>query len=200
MNNVIVRFTKTREDEIMCKTLERLRGKRAVELLEEYNMQTTPPIDISLLLKKIGITEVATDFTKIEEVMECEKGDVLGAILARGNSLSIFHRSDDTLNRKRFTLAHEIAHCCLDTDSLKKHHVELRSVQSANNAKEYNANVFAGELLIPEMELRDIHNQFLVAPTLSDLAMIFQVSATVMAARLDYLNLSYIKDVQMDEN
>lgn len=38
--------------------------------------------------------------------------------------LGIFYKSDDTMDRQRFTIAHEIAHCCLDTDSLKQRHLE----------------------------------------------------------------------------
>lgn len=47
----------------------------------------------------------------------------------------VFQRSSDTLIRKRFTLAYEIAHCCLDTDESEKQHIELRSSQSAKNTK-----------------------------------------------------------------
>ena len=169
-------------------------------MLNEYKISLTPPIDISLLLKKIGILEIPFDFSEIEEIMHYEKGDVLGAIYAKKDTLSIFYRSSDTLNRKRFTLAHEIAHCCLDADELEKQHIELRSSQTANTPKEYKANIFAGELLIPELSLKRIHSQFLVAPSLSDISNIFKVSTTVMAARLDYLNLPYIKDKQVDEN
>lgn len=184
----------------MCKILQELKGKKAIELLNEYKISLTPPIDISLLLKKIGIFEIPFDFSEIEEIMQYEKGDVLGAIYAKSDTLSIFYRSSDSLNRRRFTLAHEIAHCCLDADELEKQHIELRSSQNANTPKEYKANIFAGELLIPELSLKRIHGQFLIAPSLSDLSNIFKVSTTVMAARLDYLNLPYIKDKQVDEN
>lgn len=201
MNRIIYFNTyKRKDDDIMCEILRKLKNKTAQELLNEYNISQTPPINISLLLKKIGISEIPLDFTEIEDIMQYERGDVLGAIFAKDDTLSIFYRASDTINRKRFTLAHEIAHCCLDADNLEKQHIELRSCQTANIPKEYNANIFAGELLIPEVSLKKIHNQFLIAPPLSDISKIFKVSTTVMAARLDYLNLPYIKDKQMDEN
>lgn len=70
---------------------------------------------------------------------------------------------------------------------------------TVHDSKEYVANIFAAELLIPQNKLKKIHNKFIIAPHLSDISKIFGVSTTVMAARLDYLNLPYIKDKQMDE-
>ena len=131
--------------------------------------------------------------------MKYQPGDVLGAIFAKDDSLGIFYRQGDSLNRIRFTLAHEIAHCCIHADTLEKRHIELRSALSASTPKEYKANVFAGELLIPESTLRDIHSRYLIAPPLSNISQIFKVSTNVMAARLEYLNLTYIRDIKPND-
>ena len=184
----------------MCEILKKLKGKTAKELLSEYNISIVPPINISLLLERIGIHEIRMDFSKIEEIAQVERGSILGIIFAKDNSLSIFYRSKDTSNRRRFTLAHEIAHCCLNADNLEKRHIEYRNASMENDPKEIAANIFAGELLIPESSLLQIHSQFLVAPKLSDIANIFSVSTNVMAARLDYLGLPYIKDQPINEN
>lgn len=201
MNNNIIQFnsTKEKDGDIMCKILKELSGLSANDLLTKYKISSVPPINISLLLKRIGIAEIPYDFSTIEDIMNYNHGDVLGAIFAKNDTLSIFYRLSDTLNRQRFTLAHEIAHCCLHSDSLEKKHIELRSSLTVDNSKEYAANIFAGELLIPKDILEKIHNKFIIAPPLSDISKIFGVSTTVMAARLDYLNLPYIKDKQMDE-
>ncbi len=58
---------------------------------------------------------------------------------------------------------------------------------------ERNANIFAGELLIPYSSLMSIYNQ-LLKPSLSVLAQIFQVSTSVMKARLNYLELRFVDD------
>ena len=195
MNNNIIYLT-TREDDIMCKLLKELNGLTAERLLEKYGVSLKPPIDISLLLKRIGISEIPMDFTEIEKILGYHPGDVLGAIFAKNDSLGIFYRQGDSLNRIRFTLAHEIAHCCIHADTLEKSHIELRSALEATTPKEYKANVFAGELLIPEATLRDIHGRYLVAPPLSNISQVFKVSTNVMAARLDYLNLPYIRDIK----
>lgn len=195
MYNNIIDFN-IREDDIMCRLLKELKGLTAEQLLEKYNISPKPPIDISLLLKRIGISEIPMDFTQIEKIMNYQFGDVLGAIFAKNDSLGIFYRQGDSVNRIRFTLAHEIAHCCIHADTLEKRHIELRSALSATTTKEYKANVFAGELLIPESTLKEIHNRYLIAPPLSNIAQIFKVSTNVMAARLEYLNLPYIRDTK----
>lgn len=183
-----------KEDGNMCEILRKLKGKTATDLLEEYNISQVPPINISLLLRRIGILEIPFDFSQIEDLMGVDHGDVLGAIFAKGDSLGVFYKSSDSLNRKRFTLAHEIAHCCIHTDSLKQRHLELRNSHNPNDPKEVNANIFAGELLIPETSLHIVYDKFLGTPSLFDLAKIFNVSINVMKARLDYLDLPYKAD------
>ena len=162
--------------------------------MKEYQISLVPPIDISLLMQRIGRKEIPFDFTELEKLMNLETDDIIGTVFAKNDELGIFYKASDSLNRQRFTIAHEIAHCCLDTDALKTKHIELRSSQTENTLKEYNANVFAGKLLIPKISLDKIHSKFLLAPPLSVISKIFEVSTTVMAARLDYLELKYIDD------
>ena len=191
-NNIIMIFERT--GHTMCKILEKLRDKTPENLLKEYQISLVPPIDISLLMQRIGIKEIPFDFTELEKLMNLETDDIIGTVFAKNDELGIFYKASDSLNRQRFTIAHEIAHCCLDTDALKTKHIELRSSQTENTLKEYNANVFAGKLLIPKISLDKIHSKFLLAPPLSVISKIFEVSTTVMAARLDYLELKYIDD------
>ena len=191
-NNIIMIFERT--GDTMCKILEKLRDKTPENLLKEYQISLVPPIDVSLLMQRIGIKEIPFDFTELEKIMKLKTGDVIGSVFAKGDELGIFYKASDSLNRQRFTIAHEIAHCCLDTDALKTKHIELRSSQTENMLKEYNANVFAGKLLIPKISLDKIHSKFLISPPLSVISKIFEVSTTVMAARLDYLELKYIDD------
>lgn len=181
----------------MCTILEKIKGKTPMELLEEYKIPLTPPIDLSKLLEKIGISTIAQDFTEIEKNSNVEPGCVLGAAISKGDSLAIFYRKSDSYNRKKFTIAHELAHCCLHTDSLRISHVELRIADYTTNEKERDANTFAGELLIPKNILMEKYEEFII-PSLKTLSEIFEVSYNVMAARLDHLGLSYLKDVKID--
>lgn len=193
-------FIKEESDYTMCEILEKLRGKTALDLLKAYDISPVPPINVSLLLKRIGIVEIQDDFVELEEVSGHPKGSILGVIFSKDDSLALFYRSTDTINRQRFTIAHEIAHCCLHTDSLKKTHLELRREYTNELPHEQAANIFAGELLIPEDSLRRIHKQFVIPPALTDIASLFQVSTNVMSKRLDYLGLPYVKNDKMNED
>ena len=200
MNKNILQFSmyERERSDFMCKILKELQGKSAKALLNEYNILTEPPIDIDILLNNIGISVISVDFSKIESQVGIEKGSILGATVSEGENLSIFYRTDATENRRRFTIAHELAHCCLHTDHLIDHHIEFRANSKFLSGKEYDANVFAGALLIPEEALKTVYKQLLV-PSLDTLSRIFKVSTTVMVARLDYLNMPYLEDSGVNE-
>ena len=121
-NNIIMIFERT--GDTMCKILEKLRDKTPENLLKEYQISLVPPIDISLLMQRIGIKEIPFDFTELEKLMNLETGDIIGTVFAKNDELGIFYKASDSLNRQRFTIAHEIAHCCLDTDALKTNRVK----------------------------------------------------------------------------
>lgn len=201
----IIQFTHSRKikgkrekGDSMCKILKRLQGKTAEEILDIYAKDRVLPVDIVALAQNIGINIYSVDFTEVEDEMEIEKGFILGATLSNDEEVNILYRESDTENRKRFTIAHEIAHCCLHTENLIDHHIELRSDMSKDDKREREANIFAGKLLIPEENLRTIHDKLLL-PSLSALVKIFKVSSNVMAARLDYLNMPYYKDIGITE-
>lgn len=200
MKNNIISFYNIPKDRgaFMCKILKKIKNKTPYELLKEYEINQTPPINISKLVEKIGITIIANDFSEIEEIQGVEPNSILGAAFSINDDLAIFYKSSDSLHRKKFTIAHELAHCCLDCPDNVATHLEYRidSYMDLNDEqlkKERRANIFAGELLIPENILRETHKKMLI-PSLSELSMIFDVSTSVMAARLDYLQMSYFKD------
>lgn len=181
----------------MCEILKRIRNKTASDLLKEYDIKNEPPIDISLLLEKIGISLIAKDFSTLEKNSNYENNSILGAAISKDDDLAIFYKENDTYHRKIFTIAHELGHCCKHSENLKIEHIELRTVNSMDR-HEIEANIFAGELLIPYTALKNIYDDFLI-PSLKYLSKIFNVSTNVMAARLDYLNLSYYKDIDINE-
>lgn len=201
MNNIIV-FKEYALGEkgavCMCKILKDIQGKTATELLDIYTTDKSIPIDIYRLLDEIGIKIKSIDFSDVEEKIGYKRGDILGATLIDGEEVEIFYRAGVSENRKKFTIAHELAHCCCHSELLKNTHIQLRKESECEKLKEKEANVFAGELLIPEERLKEYYGK-LILPSLSVLAEIFSVSTSVMGARLDYLNLSYFKDVGLDE-
>ena len=182
----------------MCTILEKIKNKRALELLQEYNIELKPPIDISTLLERIGISTIAKDFSEMEKRNEIPLGSIYGAAFSNGDNLAIFYKKSDSFHRKKFTVAHELAHCCLHCPDNVSTHVEYRlspafGLTEEDLKKEKIADIFAGQLLIPKDPLIKVYNEMLI-PSLTSLAKIFDVSCSVMAARLDYLEMSYYKD------
>ena len=124
--------------------------------------------------------------------------DYYGFIFRVTQSVELFctYRKQDTENRQRFTIAHELAHCCLHTENLQQNHIELRDNTFPKTEKEKAADIFAGELLIPEPLLKEIYSKFYL-PSLKTLAKIFHVSTNVMAAKLDDVSMPYFRDAEL---
>lgn len=139
------------------------------------------PVDPVTIAKKLGI-----------EVYETVLPDtVSGAIIKeKGKDARILVQANDTDNRKRFTVAHEIGHFIANSDSGEDtfEYVDLRDTESSegNNPKEVFANKFAAELLMPQ----DLVKQaFRSTQSVSLLAAQFGVSAEAMRFRLKNLGL-----------
>lgn len=169
------------------KILKRINNLTPDKIIEKYNPDGIYPFDIAYAIRDMGILIAPYDFKKMG------RNKILGAVVANGTKIAILYDERSSDNRKRFTLAHELAHCCLgldsENDSEKQIHIEFRN-EFNNNAKEYMANVFAGEILIPKEPLRYVINN-LIDPSIHNLSTFFGVSENVMKARLKYLG--YIK-------
>ena len=201
---------KVKEERTMCKILDKIKGKSADELLSQYYTSGELPIDVVEIAKNIGIELGSINFTKLESQplfknMVKENGHILGAVYISGEKLQIVYQdsfNDDCylenisevdkkkklMQRQRFTIAHEIAHCCLHIEN-EKCHIEYRTEEmNFNNSSEREANIFAGELLIPFAPLKIIiYSLFKKTVPIYLLAEYFFVSKHVMEARLNYL-------------
>lgn len=180
-----------RKVKFMC-TIKDLDGLTADEILLITNVKFYP-VNIHEVLNKLGIKCDVMDFSPLEaqipDVVK-KRGSILGAVAIIDNKVNIFYSKDSTENRMRFTLAHELAHCCLNAPTLKEGHIEFRIDKDENNPKERAANIFAGQLLIPETPLRQMYDS-LIIPAADVMAREFKVSTHVMEARLEYLGLGY---------
>lgn len=200
----------------MCMGLNRIKGKTATEILKMCNQSDAVPVNIEKIILDLGITLQETNFEDeyfndilLQNKQYLNRGKILGAVFCDNEDLNICYRKTDISSeiffedisdsekakkiehRKRFTLAHELAHCCLHmAQSDSPYHLELRTDKYSDEADEYFANKFAGELLVPENTLKRIYEQ-LEFPSISFLADLFNVSRSVMLARLDILNLNY---------
>lgn len=175
----------------MCTVLKKIRNKSAIELLKEYGLDKTVPIDIEQLLRAIGISAIGKDFSELEKRLGKPKGSILGMLLSSGNNAAIFYRKDDSYNRRRFTIAHELAHAINHSDN--EPHIEYRMAEKEmeENPVERDANIVAGEILIPLPLLKREYLK-LDIPSSTVLANIFKVSQNVMEARLKYLKIFYV--------
>lgn len=194
-DEILKKYMILKEEEVnyMCLNLKKIIGKTPEELLHLTEQEDSIPVDISAMLFKLNISEIKMDFAEIEKALELqvnENGAVSGMVLLSGDNVGIFYNEKDGLNRQRFTIAHELAHCCLNGGRLVENHIEFRHEISTDDEEEIAANTFAGKLLIPEWSLKKVYEQ-LTIPVVDSLAKIFQVSKTVMKERLKMLHMDY---------
>ena len=174
----------------MCAPLENIKGKTAKEILNQYYTGEKFPLDLGILLKNIGMLSKDYDFAMAGKI---EGGKVLGAVVSNEKNAVIFYDRYSSYNRQRFTIAHELAHCCLRTNTEETEpyrHIEFRMDKPSKDIIERNADIFAGQLLIPVDELEIAYKKF-SKPYSSLLAQYFQVSVSVMEARLRYLGIPF---------
>lgn len=180
----------------MCTTLRRINGLTPEEILNTYGdkSRNSYPIDISKILYEMEIRVHPFDFSALNKR---EGKKILGALVADNENLALLYEATESINRNRFTLAHELAHCCLmHLDDEKIPYIEYRCEGEVADKKEIDANIFAGKILIPEKELCGV----LISkfpdeiPNAKDLAQLFVVSVNVMKERLKWLNIPFIDE------
>jgi len=180
----------------MCTTLKRINGLTPEEILNKYGdtSRNSYPIDISEILYEMGIRVHPFGFSALNKR---EGKKISGALVADNKNLALLYEETESINRNRFTLAHELAHCCLmHLDDEKIPYIEYRCDGEVTDKKEIDANMFAEEILIPERELyKVLVNKFLnKIPIVKELARLFAVPVNVMKDRLKWLNVPFIDE------
>lgn len=185
----------------MCRKLNEISGLTANQILSYFGNDSYP-VDITKILDNLQIMYGPMNFSPLEEQARDlikEHGRILGAVTVLGDDIAILYSQGSTENRLRFTLAHELAHCCLDAQSLfDTGHIEFRFDEISDDIKEKTANTFAGELLIPKNHLLKMYSQ-LVIPASDIMAQEFKVSVPVMEARLKCLNLNFYSPNKLEK-
>ena len=156
--------------------------RKAEQLLVEAGLDTIP-IPVQQVAAYLGIK---VDLADLGE-------DCSGVLVRNGDRAIIGVNRDHHLNRRRFSIAHEIAHFVLhkgDTYIDKGYRVYFRDLESGSGTKqeEMAANAFAAALLMPAKQVRDAFKQQPFELTEDDvlkmLADKFQVSTQAMTYRL----------------
>lgn len=96
--------------------------------------------------------------------------------------------SEDPIARQRFSVAHELGHCALGHGSSPRDNSKEYN-QRSYVPKEYEANLFAAELLMPKDAVRVMVEQRNL--TFLKLCEVFGVSQSAMQIRLE--KLGYLK-------
>jgi Zn-dependent peptidase ImmA (M78 family) len=178
-----------------------MRTRREIEekvrlLLKKHDISDAP-VSVDMIARSEGLPIVESAFA----------GDVSGALLRKDGVAGIVVNAQQHPNRKRFTIAHELAHFLLDhtdTDHVDWQFTILRRDESSSDAsdvREIEANAFAANLLMPKDFLRrdlDQYRNFRGELELDDackqaLAKRYRVSEIALTYRL--VNLGFIPPV-----
>lgn len=135
-------------------------------LLEHWN--NSLPVDPVIIANKLGIKVFGKNNLSVSGYFEQETS-------------SIYVNTNDSLERQRFTVAHELGHAVLGHGSSPRESYNLYN-RSNYQIQEFQANEFAGELLMPYESLNyffyNTSNDF------ENLCKIFNVSPQAMNVRL----------------
>lgn len=177
-------------------------ANRVNKILDDAGINTAP-VDVEELAKKFSIKVTYEDF---------DNSDDISGMLYReedGPALIVIN-STHPVNRKRFSIAHELGHYFLHTGELfvdrlervnaknKKTSKHFRNAKSslAIDKKEIEANSFAANLLMPTpfihkaiSELLDRFDDITAEDVIKNLCQDFQVSQSAMSYRLENLGI-----------
>jgi len=156
----------TKEVGIMAKiTNKREAEKKAVELYDElFNASDAIfkgnfATDLNAILHKLKIRLVIRPLKEFETLVD--NTGVSGFLLKTGDEYAIFVEESDPIERKRFTIAHEIAHKILNhIDGDEYVSIYFRDDYSSDGTKveEVAANAFAAAILMPEKIIRHVYS------------------------------------------
>lgn len=155
--------------------------KQIYSLAEQRGIKTFP----------LDIRRVISDIFHIN-ILEEDLGKISGYIENRPSGCYIIINCYENEKRKRFTLAHELAHYILHADMLNEKHEDIILFRNNNfiDKNEKQANDYASDLLIPEDKFRDEIDRG--NKIITNLANTFNVS--IAAIRYKAFKLGLIKD------
>lgn len=187
-------FKKRRNEKIMCDKLRELNSKRPENFSTDLRKL---PINIDKILLDNGIDIFSVDFDVLEKSLPIKDLLITGMAYAKGDDLRILSAKGLQEADRRFTLAHELGHCCTHMKPTHSCHIELQTnydmlgnqdqkIEIINIKKEEEADAFARDLLIPKNLLLCLlgeRNNF----TIEELSEIFMVPVKQMKKKMEEL-------------
>ena len=155
-------------------SLNNLRDKYNCLALEE--LTGVYPVPVGKICSNLGIE---ANYLPLSE-------DISGRINRSNNKYFIEANCRHAINRRRFTVAHELGHYCLHKDFLDSNGMILeRSTRSfVIRDKEIEADSFAAELLMPRIHFIKIHEKL---KNIDSLSQYFLVSKLAIEMRIKTL-------------
>lgn len=163
----------------MYNVLEKIKNDKERRMVERY-LQVIP-LDIVGLAKELGLT--------VKESLELPD-KVSGFVKKIDGKVLICVNERHSLNRKRFAVAHELGHYFLHEDKLDEGIVDGIDILYRDGTLdeiEKQANEFAANILMPEIEFRKLWAEF---TTIQNIATYFYVSESAIITRAKFLKLA----------
>ena len=169
-------------------------ARRALRRFRDVYGLDAPPVDVAELAGSLCRLRVRVGADLRALVDAASDMHVSGVLLPATSEIWV--RRDESLTRRRFTIAHEIGHHFLHSDgaTVLCRPVDVDQADEAARAKEREANRFAAELLMPEPLVRECVGRD--GLEVGALAGAFDVSPIAMAYRL--VNLQVLEVVPPD--
>lgn len=160
------------------KTVGQLRAmaRKAAGITLDRYWDGALPVDVVRIARDLGAS-----------VFTAQLGDdTFGMLQSDSAGANIYIDVDQPLVRKRFTCAHEVGHLVSHADEPGARFVDKRSDAGRGTASEIYANEFAGNLLMPEPRVREMHDG---GASPIDMAARFGVSLQAMTYRMKVLGI-----------
>jgi len=166
--------------------IEKPRYSHATKLAQKIIIEAKvgdPPVDLNKVLANLEMNLLPYDFPE----------KVSAILLKENNMLVVGVNKNNHLNRQRFSIAHEIGHYMLghyrdmfvDTAEISEGKFDAFDTEH-NKVQEQEANHFAGELLMPSINLK---RDFQKLHNVDALSKLYQVSKEALWIRLLKLKL-----------
>lgn len=140
--------------------------------------QSQPPVDVEGIANAMGVNVWESGSLGSDVSGKLFRDPINGG----SSGYSILVNSADAFTRKRFTVAHEIAHFMLHRDLVGDITDDTFYRSSLTNAQETAANKLAAEILMPYLLIQSVIESG--TNGIKALATIFQVSESAMKIRL----------------
>jgi len=139
----------------------------------------------------VDITRMANNGGVEVNEVEFDDPEVAGMLITKNGKQIININQEDSEERKRFTIAHEIAHAILHPNTTSAMHIDYRQAlknytNESELTREIQANMLAAALLMP---VRLVRNAWDRLKDVDDVADLFKVSKRAAAIRLESLGL-----------